>query len=472
MQAYISVIERPFKYQPLNGRCIYFIGIGGIGMSAVARILIKEGYTVVGSDIRSSSLTYSLEKMGAKIYTKQDGSCMTSETDTVVISAAITEDNPDLITARKMGIKVAKYSQILGSLMKQKQGIAISGTHGKTTTSAMISTILKTAGLDPTFVIGGEVPDIGGNSYLGRGKFFVAEACEYDSSFLNLTPQVGVITNIEEDHLDYYENIEKIINAFGEFASLISEEGLLVVNNHDNNIPIALKRAKCKVETFSLDKSSDWHAERMSTINGINKFRIYRKANYFGDFSLRIPGHHNILNALAATAVCTFVGVDKDTINLSLASYNGANRRFQIIGIRNNITIIDDYAHHPTEIYVTLKAAREFYPNKKLWCVFQPHQYSRTRRLLKGFATSFKNADKVILADIYAARDSECEQAAINITRLCEEIKNSGTDVQCIPKLNDIINALLSNIEPGDIVITIGAGDIWKVSNELVLSLK
>src|SRR5574341_181446 len=313
MQTYTLPAENQFNYRPLRGHCVYFIGIGGIGMSAVARILLNEGCVVSGSDVQPSPLTSTLEKMGAKIYTKQDGSFMTSETDMVVISAAISEDNPELKTARKLGIKVVKYYQISGSLMKEKRGNAISGTHGKTTTSAMVSTILKTAGLDPTFVIGGEVPDIGGNAHLGEGNLFVAEACEYDRSFLNLTPQVGVITNIEEDHLDYYENIEKIINAFGDFASLISKEGLLVVNDHDNNIARAVQKSNCRMETYSLDNSSDWYGELLPTGKGVNGFRIFRKGDFFGEFLLRIPGSHNVLNALAATAVCTFIGVDKDS---------------------------------------------------------------------------------------------------------------------------------------------------------------
>ena len=471
MQTYTPSLENLFNRISLRGRCIYFIGIGGIGMSAVARILINEGCVVAGSDVRQSSLTSTLEKMGASINTKQDGSFMSSETDMVVISAAISEDNPDLKTARKMGIKVVKYSQILGSLMKEKRGVAISGTHGKTTTSAMVSTILKMAGLDPTFVIGGEVPDIGGNSYLGKGNLFVAEACEYDRSFLNLAPQVGVITNIEEDHLDYYENIEKIINAFGDFVSLISKDGLLVVNSNDANTAFAIKRANCRVETFSLDNSSDWRGEILFTRNGINKFSVYRKDQYFDDFSLRIPGSHNILNALAATAVCTFVGVNKDIIKAALMSYKGADRRFQIVGVKNNITVIDDYAHHPTEINVTLKAAREFYPDKRIWCIFQPHQYSRTRHLLNGFAKSFQNADKVILADIYAARDSEFEQTAINASKLCEETRKAGVDVQYIPQLSDIVDFIYANARRGDIIITMGAGNIWKVAYDLVSKL-
>jgi len=468
IQASKSSLEKQFNCRPLRGHYVYFIGIGGIGMSAVAHILINEGCIVAGSDTRTSSLTSTLEEMGAKINTKQDGSFMPAETDMVVVSASISEDNPDLKTARKMGIKVVKYSQILGSLMKEKRGIAISGTHGKTTTSAMISTILKMAGLDPTFVIGGEVPDIGGNAHLGKGNLFVAEACEYDRSFLNLTPQVGVITNIEEDHLDYYENIEKITNAFGDFASSISKEGLLVVNNHDNNIATAVQRANCKVETYSLDNSSDWYGEVLSGGSGINRFRVFKKDKFFDEYSLKIPGAHNVLNALAATAVCTFIGVDKNSIKVALASFNGANRRFQIIGVKKDVTVIDDYAHHPTEIRVTLGAARELYPEKRIWCVFQPHQYSRTRYLLKGFAKSFQNANKVILADIYAARDNDYEKTAMNSMKLYEETRNAGVDIQYIPQLCDIVHVLSSSVKPGDVVITMGAGDVWKVAYDLV----
>lgn len=467
-QVCTSPLESQFNCRPLRGHCVYFIGIGGIGMSAVARILIHEGCIVAGSDLRTSSLTSTLEEMGAKITTKQDGSFMSLETDMVVVSASISEDNPDLKTARKLGIKVVKYSQILGSLMKEKRGIAISGTHGKTTTSAMISTILKTAGLDPTFVIGGEVPDIGGNAHLGKGNLFVAEACEYDRSFLNLTPQVGVITNIEEDHLDYYENIEKIINAFGDFASSISKDGLLVVNNHDDNVAVAVQRAYCKVETYSLDNSSDWYGEVLPVGSGIKRFRVFKKNKFFDEFILKIPGSHNVLNALAAIAVCTFIGVDKDSIKTALASFLGANRRFQIVGVRSGITVIDDYAHHPTEIRVTLRAARELYPEKKIWCIFQPHQYSRTRHLLKEFAMSFQNANKVILADIFAARDNDYEKTAMNAMKLYEETRNAGVDIQYIPQLCDIVNVLSSNVKPGDIVLTMGAGDVWNVAYDLV----
>ena len=472
MQTYSATPAIQINYRPLRGNCVYFIGIGGIGMSALARILITEGCIVRGSDVQSSSLTSGLEKIGARINTTQDGSFMTPETDMVVISAAISEDNPDLRTARKLGIKVVKYSQILGSMMKEKQGIAISGTHGKTTTSAMISAILRRSGFDPTFVIGGEVPDIGGNGYLGTGKFFVAEACEYDGSFLNLTPTVGVITNIEEDHLDYYENIGKIINAFGDFASLVSPEGLLVINKHDSNVAIAAQKANCKVESYSLDEPSDWRGESVLGGDGVRKFKVYRKNEFFSEMLLKIPGAHNVLNALSATAVCSFLGVDKDCIKNALASFNGANRRFQIVGVKNSIKVIDDYAHHPTEIYVTLKAAREMYPERRIWCVFQPHQYSRTRQLLNGFARSFQFADKVIFADIYAARDSDFDKTTMNSKTLCEYTQSAGVDARHIPQLCDIANELSVMAKPGDIIITMGAGDVWKLAHDLVSKLE
>ncbi|MCF6157583.1 MAG: UDP-N-acetylmuramate--L-alanine ligase [wastewater metagenome] len=472
MQTYAIPLENQFDYRPLSGDSIYFIGIGGIGMSAVARILIHEGCVVTGSDVSASSLISTLEKMGARINIKQDGSFMTPKTDMVVISAAISEDNPELKTARQMGIKVVKYSQILGSLMKEKRGIAISGTHGKTTTSAMISTIVKTAGLDPTFVIGGEVPDIGGNAHLGKGNLFVAEACEYDRSFLNLNPQIGVITNIEEDHLDYYEDIEKIITAFGDFASLISEDGLLVVNNNDANIALAVRRARSGVETYSLNKESDWRGEIFSAGAGINRFRVFKRNELFGEFSLKVPGSHNVFNALAAIAVCTHIGVEKEVIQTALASFSGASRRFQIISTENDITVIDDYAHHPTEVRVTLKAARELYPRKKIWCVFQPHQYSRTRYLLRGFSQSFEDADKVIFTDIYAARDSEYEVAATGSGMLCKETCRAGTDAQYIPHLPAVVDTLSSEVAPGDVVITMGAGDVWKVACDLASRLR
>lgn len=243
---------------------------------------------------------------------------------------------------------------------------------------------------------------------------------------------------------------------------------MLTFPNHDDNIAVAVKRANCNVETYSLDNLSDWSGAVIPGGSGIKRFKVFKKDKYFDEFSLKIPGAHNVLNALAATAVCTFIGVDKGSIRDALTSFHGANRRFQIIGVKNNVTVIDDYAHHPTEIRVTLRAARELYPEKRIWCIFQPHQYSRTRHLLKGFAKSFQNADKIILADIYAARDNDYERTAMSAMKLYEEIHSAGVDVQYIPQLCDMVHVLSSSVKPGDVVITMGAGDVWKVAYDLV----
>ncbi len=457
--------------QSFHGRNVYLIGIGGTGMSALARLLLTKGYTVYGSDPQPSPTTVALEKLGARITNKQDGKLVNPERELVIISAAIAEDNPDLRAARSFCLNVVKYSQFLGSLMKEKKGIAISGTHGKTTTTSMVSTVLKYAGTDPSFVIGGVVPEIGGSSGYGKGCFFVAEACEYDRSFLHLSPYIGVITNIEEDHLDYYKNIEDVVSAFAEFAASIPEDGLLVVNSQDNNIKKAIKGAHCNIETYSTDDPfANWTATRLGEQD--NAFEVFHNGSLFGEFRLRIPGIHNVMNALATIATCTFAGVERQSIREGLATFNGAQRRFQIIGNVNGVTIVDDYGHHPTEIRATLRGARERFPEGRIWCIFQPHQYSRTRILLKDFARSFGDADKVVLTDIFSARDSEEDKMSVNSSILTNEVRLHGVDVQYVPHLADVPDLLYCNLKPDDIVMTMGAGDIWKVSYSLISKLR
>lgn len=451
-------------------KSVYLIGIGGTGMSALAKLLLTKGYMVSGSDLQPSPATVALEKLGARITNKQDGKWMNPETELVVISASIADDNPDLRAALSSSLKVVKYSQILGSLMKEKKGIAISGTHGKTTTTSMVSTILKHAGMDPSFVIGGIVSEIGGSSCCGKGNFFVAEACEYDRSFLYLSPYIGAITNIEEDHLDYYGNIENIVSAFAEFAASIPEDGLLVVNSRDNNIKKAIEGVRCNIETYSTDDPlANWTATRLGMDN---TFEVFHNGCSFGEFRLRIPGVHNIMNALAAIATCTFAGVEMQSIREGLAIFNGAQRRFQIIGSVNGITVVDDYGHHPTEIRATLRAARERFPDRRIWCVFQPHQYSRTRRLLKDFACAFDDADKVVLTDIYSARDSDEDKAVVNAYTLAKEVHLQGDDVLYVPRADDVADILSCALRPNDVVITMGAGDIWKASYSLISKLR
>ncbi len=488
-----------------KGKYVYFIGIGGAGMSAIAKILINEGFVVSGSDMEYSPMICELGELGVRINIKQDGECLGPDTNLVIASAAINENNPDLVKARTLGLKVVKYSEFLGSLMKRKCGIAVSGTHGKTTTTAMISTILTKTGHEPTFVIGGNVDEIGGNSNFGRGDYFVAEACEYDRTFLNLTPQIGVITNIEEDHLDYYKDIDGITDAFTAFTSLIPEDGLLIVNNGDINIKKVIKDVKCKVESYSIIKASDifddvvsarkcqdlrafsgvrkkyidsdgrvgfkseakWLAVVYYSDKEVNHFSVFREEEFFGDFCLKTPGLHNVSNALAAISVCNYVGLDGERIKSALESFNGVNRRFQTICSKNGITIIDDFAHHPTEIRTTLETARSIFPSQRIWCVFQPHQFNRTKLLLKEFAMSLTLADNVIVADIYPARDSDIEMASVCSLDLKQEIDGIGGNVEYIKDISEIVRVLHLSVKKDDIVMILGAGDIWKVGYDL-----
>jgi UDP-N-acetylmuramate--alanine ligase len=507
LQGYDEGISSPhysklIDYGNDNGKYVYFIGIGGAGMSAIAKILINSGYVVSGSDMEYSPVICELGELGVNVNTKQDGDGLGPDTNLVITSAAINEKNPDLLKARTLGLKVVKYSEFLGSLMKKKCGIAVSGTHGKTTTTAMISTILKKTGHEPTFVIGGNVAEIGGNSNVGNGRHFIAEACEYDRTFLNLTPQIGVITNIEEDHLDYYKDIDGITNAFAAFVSLIPEDGLLIVNDDDINIKKVIKGAKCKIESYSITKASDilddavfvrtvsglradssmqkqlydscgrisfksnakWLAVVYYSSKEVNQFSVFREGEFFGNFCLKTPGLHNVSNALAAISVCNYVGLNGENIKKALASFNGVSRRFQTISSNNGITIIDDFAHHPTEIKTTLETARSIYHSQRIWCVFQPHQHNRTKLLLKEFAMALTLADKVIIADIYAARDSETEMATVSSLDLKRELEEIGGDVECIKDVSGIVNTLHLSVKRNDIIMILGAGDIWKVA--------
>lgn len=487
-----------------RSRGLYFVGIGGVGMSSVARLLKSRGYAVSGSDVLSNLATTALKHIGVKINFQQDGQWIDNKTDIVVRSAAIPDNNLDLIKARRLGIKIIKYAQLLGLLMKDKNGIAVSGTHGKTTTTAMISTILKTAGLDPTCVIGGDTSEFNGNCCSGDGDLFVTEACEYDRTFLNLTPQMAIITNIDEDHLDYYKDMNELRLAFAEFASSICSDGLLVINAEDRNMLNALGDIKCGVESFAIVNSvmlniernrtrswskisnlrpaaydrqltssnSTWSATAPVSKNGGNRFKVFYKDKYFGDFCILLPGIHNVMNALASIAICRNAGVHKDFMYEALSSFKGVKRRFQVLGIVNDITVIDDYAHHPAAIQTTLKAARDRYPDRRIWCLFQPHQHSRTKLLLERFVRSFGHADKIILTDIYSARDSLEDIKSVSSLDIVIKIKNMGADVELIPDKSKIADILCERLLPGDILIVMGAGDIWKVAVNVLKKLR
>ncbi|MGR3320033.1 MAG: UDP-N-acetylmuramate--L-alanine ligase [Candidatus Anammoxibacter sp.] len=490
--SYVVCQELPPSFSPYND--LHFVGIGGVGMSSVARLLKSRGYAVTGSDMLSNLATVAMEHLGIRINFQQNGQWIDDKTDLIIASAAIPDNNLDLIKARKLGIKIIKYSQLLGLLMKEKKGIAVSGTHGKTTTTAMISSILKTAGLDPACVIGGDTSDFNENGCSGNGDLFVTEACEYDRTFLNLTPQIAVITNIDEDHLDYYKNLKELQAAFVEFASSICSNGLLVINEHDCNIFKNISDIKCNIESFgilnkSLQPSAEtvtsnchhqnqytssdptWSATTPVFKDGKSQFRVFYKGKFFGDFYILLPGVHNVMNALASIAVCCHAGVHKDFMSESFSSFKGVDRRFQVLGTVNDITIIDDYAHHPTAIQATLKAVKDIYPDRRVWCLFQPHQYSRTKLLLERFSQSFEHADKIILADIYSVRDSLEDMVSVSSLDIAVKIRKTGSEVEVITDHSKIEDVLCERLLPGDVLIVMGAGDICNVATNVLNKL-
>jgi len=449
---------------------IHFIGVGGIGMSGIARMLALEGKTVSGSDLVTSSVTRSLAEAHVTVATPQLASNISDDIDLVVISAAIKEDNPELVEARRRGIRVEKYARVLGRLMNERRGIAVSGTHGKTTTTAMIATVLTRAGLAPSFVVGADVPALGGSSGAGTGDLFVVEACEYDRSFHNLNPHCAVINNIEEDHLDYYTGgLDEIVESFAHFASQVRAEGLLVVNRADENAQRAARSAFCPVETFAVgDDSADWSAQTPAARRGVYSFNVLFRGQDLGTFELGIPGRHNVSNALAAMACCRWAGVKAAIVREALRGFHGAERRFQVLGRPGGVTVVDDYAHHPSEIRETLRAARAFFEARRIFVVFQPHQHSRTRFLLSDFAASFGEADVVLVPDIYFVRDSQSERQQVNASDLVREMKAYGKVCHYLPTFGEIEDHLRRELKRGDVVITMGAGDVFKVAEAMI----
>ena len=429
----------------------HFGGVGGIGVSAIARMMLVEGKIVSGSDVSDSAIIDELRKLGAKIFIGHSADNVADDVDLLVYTPAVTTDNPELKKAAELGIPTLSYPEMLGLISKDKHTIAVSGAHGKTTTTAMIAKILVDAGLDPTVIVGSLLKDSnpptlgatarrGSNFVAGKSEYFAVEACEYKKSFLNLNPKIIVITNIDNDHLDYYGNLENIKKAFGEFAAKLPKEGYLVCDQNDENLKDIIKEAKFKI----ID---------------------YTKVN--NNFSLKIPGEHNIKNAQAAMAVAEILGVDSKKSENSLESFEGTWRRFEFKGeTKNGILVYDDYGHHPTEIKATLKGAREFFGGKKIWCVFQPHLYSRTKLLLDDFGKSFGDVDEIILADIYAAREPKDE--GINSKILAEEITKNGGKARYMESFDKIIGFLIENAKKGDVIITIGAGDVFKIGEDLL----
>lgn len=446
---------------------IHFIGIGGISMSGLAEILIDEGFTVTGSDSHESELTHHLETKGAKIAYGQRRENITDGIDVVVYTAAVHQDNPELIEAKEKRIPILSRAELLGQMMTNyHNSIAVSGTHGKTTTTSMITEILLSADADPTISVGGILNSIGGNIRVGGPELFVTEACEYTNSFLSFFPTVELILNIEADHLDFFKDIKDIRRSFRLFAEKLPQDGLLVINNDIENREGITDGLSCKVITFGKRQGSKYQAE------GI-RFDELARATYdlkvdgtiVDTVTLGVPGEHNVYNSLAAAAACTELGIPMDLIKKGLKRFTGTNRRFEKKGALSGVTIIDDYAHHPQEITATLETAKH-YPHEKLWVVFQPHTFTRTKAFLDEFAEALSLADEVILAEIYAAR--ETDNLGISSRDIAERIEKKGVKVHYLPSFDKIETFILENCIHGDLLITMGAGDIVKVGEKLL----
>jgi UDP-N-acetylmuramate--alanine ligase len=462
------------KKVSVAGKRFHFIGAGGIGMSGLAQLLIKHKAVVAGSDQTASDVTEKLCEAGADIKIGHSAENLNPKTDAVVISAAIKEDNPELKLARQKGLKVYKYAQMLGELMNLYDGIAISGTHGKSTTSGWLVYLLKQAGIDPNFIIGAKISQLNSSSGVADGKYFVAEACEYDRSFLNLKPKIGCILNIEADHLDYYKDEAEIVEAFEQFARGIKKGGVLIANGQDKNVAKVIRKLPSdrRCETFGLDESCNFYAQNLQLNNRLYTFDIYHNGKLLGAAKISLPGKHNVLNTLAVTAIAVNAGLPPQQILQLLLDFTGVERRLMLKGQAGLITVLDDYAHHPTEIRASLAAMRQRYQPKRIWCVFQPHQYSRTRFLLDDFAESFKLADITIVPEIYFVRDSQAEKKEVNAQILVERIRANGTEAVFIDGFERICDYLKKKVSPGDLVVTMGAGDIGKVADEYLQWLR
>lgn len=453
-----------------NVRRIHFVGIGGAGMSGLARIANQLGFCVTGSDLVNSSTTEELEALGIKCYTGHRKENINGA-DLLVISSAIPAENVEILEASRRGIPVIHRADLLALLMKRQKGIAVAGAHGKTTTTSMIAVVLEKNRLDPTVVVGGELAEIGGNAKLGRGEYFVAEADESDGSFLKLDPYIEVVTNVEDDHLDYYRSVENIMAAFKEFIFKVPPSGLLVACLDDPAVTELLKEYCGPLCTYALSRSdADYVVTGIETRGRGTKGDVFFRGEFLGSLNLCVPGEHNLSNAVAAVAVGMFAGLSFSQIAWALKDFSGAGRRFQTLFEGYGITVVDDYAHHPSEIAATLKAARQVCTGRVL-VVFQPHRYTRTAILGDRFGSAFRGADEIIICDIYSAGEKPIE--GVTAKKIVDAVeKEEGKKVRYLPDKNEIITYLLKNVRSGDMILTMGAGNIWQTGREIAAALK
>ena len=449
---------------------IHFIGIGGAGMSALAYVLIKRGYDVSGSDLNAGHMSAHLAEEGAMVFMGHDA-CQVDDVDGVVISTAIHANNPELVAAQKKGIPVLHRSDVLAALLNDADGVAVAGAHGKTTTSAMISCIAVESGVDPTVVIGGEVASLGGNALNGNGPHVIAEADESDGSFLKFYPHLAVVTNIEDDHLDHYGTEENIYQAFKQFLGNIKEGGKAILCVDNPKVRRLAQETEKTVLTYGMiGEGADYTARNITYDVHGTTYELYYHDKFVTEVHLVVPGRHNVLNSMGAFAAAREMGIEVEKILASLKKFGGAKRRFETKGKVDGVWVVDDYAHHPTEIGVTIKAALQTKP-ERLLCVFQPHRYTRTKLLFDEFCECFRGCDELVIVDVYSAGEDPI--AGTNSAKLVEGIKAAtGQRVLYIPRLSKAEEYLQEQAQTGDLIMTIGAGDVFKIGEELVRELE
>jgi UDP-N-acetylmuramate--alanine ligase len=442
---------------------IHMVGIGGTGMSSLASLLLAAGWEVSGSDNCATEVTQNLSREGAQVKIGHRKENLPAYCTIVTYSAAIRDNNPELTTARRRKALLLKYAQVLGVMSSRSKTIAVAGTHGKTTTTAMVTWVLRNAGLAASYILGGQAPFLGPNLRRGEEEYLVLEACEYDRSFLNLKPSFAIITNVEPEHLDCFTTFEKEKKAFSQFVQLLPDTGLLVVcADCKNAVRVSescrARRVLCGIE------GQDYTISDLSIISGTYKFTLQTPEEDIGPIHLGVPGIHNVRNASLCAALALNLGVPKETIILALEKFPGVDRRFQILARDSDVTVISDYAHHPTEIASVIRSCREMFAERRLWCVFQPHQHSRTLALFDSFVHALLQADRVVLAPIYSVREGPEEQMSVNSSQLVSRLNDLGGCAFNARSQDEIPDLLRQNLQAGDVVAVMGAGDIYKTA--------
>jgi UDP-N-acetylmuramate--alanine ligase len=445
-----------------NTQRLHFVGIGGIGMSGIAEILLNLGYAVSGSDLALSNVTRRLQQQGATVY-QGHAAAHVQEADVVVISSAVKPDNVEVLTARAQHIPVIPRAEMLAELMRMKYGVAIAGTHGKTTTTSLVATILAYGGLDPTVLIGGRLNSLGSNAKLGQGEYLVAEADESDGSFLLLSPTISVVTTVDAEHLDFYGDLAAVQKAFAQFINKVPFYGCSIICLDQPHIRSLVPQIRRRCITYGLTTQADYMAHNLHLAGLRSHFEVFWTGERLGQFSLNLPGTHNVANALAAIAVGVELDIPLPAIAQALEEFSGVHRRFDRRGVRDGITVVDDYGHHPEEIRQTLRAAKAVWPEARLVVVFQPHRYTRTHLLLQEFCTAFHDADALVLLDIYAA--GETPLPGVSTGLLYESLVSQGQrEVYYLRERAEVVSFLRRSLRANDILLTLGAGDVWQVS--------